>query len=283
MEECEAGLWGTQGARTREWLHQRGLRDETLRQWHIGCCPASRNTGGIWMPAGIVIPGLAVDGHLWYLKVRWLAGQPKYLNAKPVNGALPGAHPALIGRLTGKAALLLAEAEFDAMLAWQEASDLVDVATLGSSGTDLKPWIHHLLPYLRLLVAYDVDREGENNAYKRWGWTARAVRAYLPLTPNKNKGSKDITDFVREAGDLRAWVRYYLASVGLLPGADDQLFAQLEVGEAALRQRQSVGDRGAGFQRMLVDWQGMLHRYEEREGSNRLLRDGRVGTDRLPF
>lgn len=274
VSECEETLWSVGGAKARAWLHQRGLEDETLREWRVGYAPVGGNIRGVWLPAGIVVPGIAVDGHLWYLKIRRAAGEPKYLNAKPLDSAIPGAHPALIGRLSGKPVLLLAEGEFDAMLAWQEVGGLVDVATLGSSGADPKPWIHHLLPYLRLLVAYDVDREGEDKAYKRWGWTARAVRAYLPLTPNGNRGSKDITDFVRDGGDLRAWVRYYLACSGVLASADDQLLAQLEAGALLLQQREAVGDRGVGFQRLFDEWGRLLQRYEGRERREGLARNG---------
>lgn len=56
VEKCESGLWSAQGIRARRWLHQRGLRDETLRQWRIGYCPIDCKARGIRMPVGILLP-----------------------------------------------------------------------------------------------------------------------------------------------------------------------------------------------------------------------------------
>ena len=98
-----------------------------------------------------------LDGQLWQLKVRTNRQQPKYL-------AISGGHPCLLGADTlvmGEPAIL-AEGELDTMLLWQEAGDLVGVATLGSCnrGVGAKA-LRYLLGCPRLLVAYDVDPEGD--------------------------------------------------------------------------------------------------------------------------
>src|SRR5262252_3350992 len=143
LEESEAALWSAEGERARAYLHGRGLNDETLRVWQIGFQPqegrrdpaerwgfpartASGQPAWVRIPRGIVLPWL-LDGQLWQLKVRTNRQQPKYL-------AISGGHPCLFGADTlvpGEPAILV-EGEFDAMLLWQEAGDLVGITTLGS-------------------------------------------------------------------------------------------------------------------------------------------------------
>ncbi len=129
-----------EGDRARAHLHARGLREETLRVWRIGFQPqegrrdpadqwgfrADADGKPAWMrvPRGIVIPWL-LDDQLWQLKIRTNRQQPKYL-------AISGGHPCLFGADTlvmGEPAILT-EGEFDALLLWQEAGDLVGIATL---------------------------------------------------------------------------------------------------------------------------------------------------------
>ena len=79
--------------------------------------------------------------------------------------------------VTGEPAIL-AEGEFDALLVWQEAGDLVGVATLGSCnrGVSAKA-LRYLLGCPRLLVAYDVDAEGDKGA-ERLGSSRRACSGF---------------------------------------------------------------------------------------------------------
>jgi hypothetical protein len=81
----------------------------------------------------------------------------------------------LEGTDTGRAAILT-EGEFDGMLLWEEAVDLVGwrVATLGScnrGGSTKGP--RYLLGCSRLRVAYEVDAEGGKGA-ERLGQISRA-------------------------------------------------------------------------------------------------------------
>ena len=214
---CEKQLWTERGERARAWLRGRGLKDNTLREWQVGyssglgqCPSVSGQTelgqwlAGLWVPEGIVIPGLGVDGQLWYLKVRRPAGEPKYVQVK-------GSHPALVGRLKGKTTLLLTEGEFDAMLAWQEVGDLLDVATLGSAGADPTSWLRWLLTYEHILVAYDVDKAGDEGA-ERLIWMPRARRLRVPLEVGKE--GKDLSELFKAGGDLRAWLKCALLASG---------------------------------------------------------------------
>src|ERR671929_80884 len=120
---------------------------------------ADGRPGWVRIPCGIVLPWL-LDGQLWQLKVRTNREQPKYL-------AISGGHPCLFGADTlvpGEPAIL-AEGEFDALLLWQEVSDVVGVATLGSCHRGISTRaLRYLLGWPQLLVAYDVDAEGEKGA-----------------------------------------------------------------------------------------------------------------------
>ena len=123
---------------------------------------ASGQPAWVRISRGIVLPWL-LDGQLWQLKIRTNRQDPKYL-------AIAGGHPCLFGADTlvpGEPAIL-AEGEVDALLLWQEVGDLVGVATLGScnKGISAKA-LRYLLGCPQLLVAYDVDAEGEKGVKRR--------------------------------------------------------------------------------------------------------------------
>lgn len=209
VAECETALWSDAGQRARDWLHARGIADETLREFRIGYQPVDGARHGLYLRRGVLIPGLAVDGLLRYLKVRRPAGTPKYVHVR-------GSRPALMGRLTGKPGLLLLEGELDLLVAWQEARDIADVATMGSAS--VRPtarWLAEMLPYRRLLLGYDADAAGQAGAAS-WSWSARAKRLRLPELP----GVKDVTD-LRRVGGAGA-VRALAAAGSESPGAGDR-------------------------------------------------------------
>lgn len=207
VETCERNLWADMGQRARTWLARRGLGDDTLRRWRVGYLPGGpadwREVAGLRVPCGVVIP-CEVGGAIWYLKIRRAAGRVKYLQVK-------GSRPALFGADTwrGHDVAVMCEGEFDAMLLYQEAGDLAGVGTLGSAGghLDLSAWGDYVLPVARLLVAYDLDGAGAKGAARLTGMTARAQRVMVPALP----GVKDITDFWKAGGKLRAWLAFEIA------------------------------------------------------------------------
>jgi len=162
-----------------------------------------RNVGGLSVPCGILIP-CEVAGVIWYLKVRRAAGEPKYTQVKGSVQALFGADT-----MRSHDMAVMCEGEFDCMLLAQEAGDLCGVGTLGSASAtlDLTAWGDYLLPLARLLVAYDLDKAGKDGADKLAGLTARARRVNVPAMPNV----KDITDFWKAGGNLRAWLTFEIA------------------------------------------------------------------------
>jgi len=93
--------------------------------------------------------------------------------------------------------LLLCEGEFDAALAAQEVGDLVDVTSLGGASKGIEArWLPYLLPYKRILAAYDEDEAGQKGSTKLSQASRRIVRI------NFADGG-DLTDFYLAGGDLR--------------------------------------------------------------------------------
>jgi hypothetical protein len=154
---------------------------------------------------------------LWQIKVRRATGEPKYV-------AVRGGHPVLYGAdwLQGHAVLVLAEGEFDALLLWQEAGGLVDVATLGACSK--RPGLRalpYLLPYGRILLAFDADapdrrgvRAGDQAAERLAALSPRMRRLAVP-------SGKDATEYHQRGGRLRDWVGFALLKLDAEAGRLD--------------------------------------------------------------
>jgi hypothetical protein len=110
-------------------------------------------------------------------------------------------------RLAGRRVGVLTEGEFDCLLLWQEAGDLVGVATLGSAAHGLDDRAaHYLLPLSPILVAYDPDAAGRAGAAALLRLSRRVRRVTLPA-------AGDLTECWRAGAQLRDWVRFHLARV----------------------------------------------------------------------
>jgi DNA primase len=213
LQRSQLTLWKNAGEPGRRELHRRGITPDTARRWGLGYNPRWYKEPGnlwglvpdkaVWLPRGLVIPGL-VGVDLWYLKVRLFgsngrpvgkrAGRNKYLQVR-------GSRPAMYGSnlFRGHPCLLLAESELDAILAWQESEGCCDVATLGGAGKHLSTrWMMDMLPYRRIVVAYDRDKAGRRGAQELARLSERLVVAPPP--------AGDLCDFHQAGGDLRAWL-----------------------------------------------------------------------------
>lgn len=198
---ARAQLWDDVGEQALAYLCNRGLSNDTIRHFGLGYNPANLqdkpNRWGlcgkkVWLAKGIVIP-CEVAGALWYIKIRRPAGRPKYIQPRGSRTALFNADS--LGN--PDRLLLLCEGEFDAMLAIQEAGDILDVATLGSASRGIEGrWLPYLLPYKRVLAAYDQDAPGQKGLAK----LSQASRRILRI--NFANGG-DLTDYYRAGGDLR--------------------------------------------------------------------------------
>jgi hypothetical protein len=216
-------LWSPAGQPVMEYLHdERGLIKETVRTWGLGYNPRDvwQNADAwglsgkrIWCPRGVVIPGVR-DGVIWYAKVRRPLPGDALAEAIGAVDRLPeikfggprGGKMTLFGadHLAGLPVLLLAEGEFDALLAWQAACDLCDVASLGGAKHRLDALDAATLAGAWIVLAvYDVDEAGaDGNAYLRS--VSKRVVTVEPL-------AHDLTAYWRQGGDLRAWIASLVA------------------------------------------------------------------------
>lgn len=220
LERAQALLWEDAGAVGREYLHARGLRDDTLRAWELGWCPRDTfdapNRWGlkdkrICFPRGVVIPH-QVEADLWALKIRRFIGDCPATKADGRKYDGPrGGQAALYGldglRYDGRP-LLLVEAELDALLLWQEAGDMVDVLALAGASREIPGrWLARLLGYPRIFAALDADGAGAVNA-------ARLAKLSERITPARIPEGTDPTEYYQKGGDLRAWVGGLVGDTG---------------------------------------------------------------------
>jgi len=230
-EECERTLWDPKYQKVLDYLHSRGLKDKTIRQFKLGYCATGHKEGfgreiaGLWVPRGVVIPCI-VAGDIWYLKIRLAPGVP--CQCQHCKATLPGPgkcshcskdtrylgvkgnRPAVIynaDELQGSDIALFCEGEFDCMIAHQELNDTLTCLTLGCAYNrlDLATWGMHLV-YLRVILsAYDADRAGENGAKALVDLAGHRVKeVHIP------EGYKDINQYYQAGGDLWKWIEPYL-------------------------------------------------------------------------
>lgn len=195
------------GARALGWLRQaRGLTLTTIEHWMLGYFPADRNPNPtawglprdqrVWLPRGIVIP-CTVGEALWGLHVRRPAGVPKYVHVKGSAKALWGADT-----LAGRRAVALAEGEFDGMVIWQQARDLLGVAspTTGAGSYWQSDWTARVFDAEVILVCYDADGPGAAGAKEK---LAPLGERMVLCPPPKGK---DVTDYYVAGGPVRSWL-----------------------------------------------------------------------------
>src|SRR5690606_33879223 len=95
---------------------------------------------------------------------------------------------------------LFCEGEFDALLARQEAGNLLTPATLSSAPAILSlRWYAELTHCHTILVAYDRDAAGEKGANRLLSLSPRFRPIEIPV-------GKDITEFHLNGGDIYAWI-----------------------------------------------------------------------------
>jgi hypothetical protein len=227
---AENNLWEEGGAGAWAYLKQeRGLSPETCKAFRLGYNPkalydnpARWGLDGkkIWLPRGIVVPGLW-QGQPWYVKVRRpLPGDKlgEYIGAwKPRDGAAdikfggPRGGRTVLFRLEFSdhlPVLVLAEGEWDAMLLWEYCPDLCDIGTLGGAQARFDALDLALLTrYLAVMVVHDDDKAGQQGRAYIEALNARSQRI-LPIKPPAH----DLTDFWKTGGDIRIWMAGHVAS-----------------------------------------------------------------------
>lgn len=216
VEDCAGELWEPACQPCLEWLHNRGLEDETLRTWRIGCNPKhTREPRSKWglrpstpvpevgLASGITIPYLGCG--LRGVKIRIFDnGTPRLTNIKYVHVARPnGLDNWIYGveTLESKQAILL-EAELDALLAWQECRQDIGFLALPAGSNFKLAWDASLRGLDRLLVAYDNDEPGRSAAQRL---QELSPSFFVPAKAFPN--GKDLTEYHQLGGDINQWIK----------------------------------------------------------------------------
>jgi DNA primase len=212
VARAEKNLWSEAGAEARAYLERRGLSRHIIKGARLGWnaethydeydtwgLPPERNEKGnprkVWLPEGIVIPVFGADGQILRLKIRrgTADAEPKYI-------AITGG-PATSFMVLGDApAVVVVEAELDALLLYQEAGDLATMMATGSA--QYKPDAEafaRLKEAPAVLVALDADKTG----YAAWKWWRDTLpnACFRPVPVGK-----DPTEAHLQGMDLRTWV-----------------------------------------------------------------------------
>lgn len=212
IDVCQKQLWSDKGKGARDYLHNRGLNDNTLQSpfYRVGYSEGQK-IAGIWVDKGVVLPCFTVDenskiDYVDYVKIRrgksWVYRPDdlsKYRKLFGNGSDLSGLYGCTTIR--GASSVFVTEGEFDCMLLNQEAGDIVGVCTLGSA-SDSFDWLRFgkYLVFTRwFLIAYDNDDAGDK-AFEAWqSITGRAKRV-------KVSEGKDITEAWQSGVNLSDWV-----------------------------------------------------------------------------
>ncbi|RPI64506.1 MAG: hypothetical protein EHM48_00715 [Planctomycetaceae bacterium] len=242
-ERC---LASPDGERARAYLEQeRGLWPEAWQDFRLGYNPTNildaceswglNDDKKVWLPRGMVIPGMWRGGLPWYVKIR--RPLPKsslapYIgpltpaecitdfgrldpNDDPKFGGPRGGHSSILftHRMTAKSnlpVLLLTEGEWDAMLAWQWGRDLCDVGTLGGVTARADAMrLAQLARYAAVGVVMDSDEAGQENVKKYWAKMAEETGRVHVIPPPDH----DLTDYWKATAALRPWIAGVVADL----------------------------------------------------------------------
>ncbi len=257
---CAARLWTPEGARALAYLRGRGLSDDTIRAFDLGLywpkdSTHKRAAGFVvdvgWINRGITIPHYFA-GALWGVKVRRSIAdidQDRAQNVIQIDKykAATGSHFTAIFNGDGLAGerrphtVLVAEGEFDCLLAGQFAPPGMAVVTRGSAQSAPTWEADYLTRGKKVLVALDADPAGNRAAAK---WAAFGDRVRVPV-------GKDITEYWQQAGDVGAWLRSmlapplnpWLADIASLPDERARLEAWGEAKGLEVTYLSEAGDR----------------------------------------
>lgn len=204
---------------------ERGLSLTTITAFGLGYNPRDlfddpgkwgQQNSRLWCPRGIVIPHKQPSGAIWFVNVRrplpgdqmsTHVGQVAHLcHAKFVG--LRGGKRGLFGYAAGRPVIVMAEGEFDTMLAYQAAGDLCDVVTLGGARHHIDARDAAVLARACYIVTIlDDDEAGRKGAQYLSSVSPHRVIHVLPPA-----NAHDLTDAWRAGVNLRRFIAGIVAA-----------------------------------------------------------------------
>jgi DNA primase len=234
VQYCEDILWSEQGQQALDYLHTRGLNDETIRAAKLGYNPTElRQSGPKWghdqhgkLAKGIVIPWF-IGADLWRITIRdelIVDGENRY---KQVAGGSNGLY--LADSLAYHRPVVLVEGEIDALSVVQEANRDVSVCATGTTeGSHTARWIAALARKDLVLIAFDAEAKGDKAA--NW-WLDRLENAQRlrPWWKDANQMLQDDIDLLDD------WILPGIDSI-LAEAAEqnDQVTSEADINEPCL-------------------------------------------------
>ena len=210
VKSCEQILRTPAGAQALDYLHRRGLQDDTIQAARLGYHPterwedpeawglASEHTK-IYLLQGIVFPWY-VGSELWRVLFRREGDDiPKDDRYRPIAGG--GNTLYQVDTLRPNAAAMIVEGVLDALAVWQEAGDLIAVVAAGTTSGRLERWIGRLELASTVLIALDADQAGDTASdwwLKALGPHARRWRPFWDDPAAMRQGGADLRTWVRE-------------------------------------------------------------------------------------
>lgn len=209
IERCEEILWTPEGAQALDYLHRRGLLDDTIQAARLGYFPTERwehpeawglapEHKKIHLLQGIVFPW-HVGSELWRVVFRRDDDNiPKDERYKPIAGG--GNTLYQVDTLRPNTPAMIVEGVLDALAVLQEAGDLIAVVAAGTTSGRLERWIGRLDLASTVLIALDADHAGDTASdwwLKSLGPQARRWRPFWD----------DPAAMLQDGADLRTWVR----------------------------------------------------------------------------
>jgi DNA primase len=177
IEQAHNNLFQSIGKKAKSYLmDQRGIQGQAMVHHKLGWLPAKSQ-----MPSKIVIPSYNSKGQLLRIRFRIDKLDSQNCRYRIKKGSDPS-FPFPLG-ISSLKPLLVVESELDAILAFQEAKDLISVIALGSTAINLSAqMIQYLNRHIPLiLLALDNDDSGraktkslETELHKTKNWPVPA-------------------------------------------------------------------------------------------------------------
>jgi hypothetical protein len=224
---AEDRLWSPQGADALDWLRRRGLLDFTIRRFRLGFIKSDwERSGRLAAPRGITLPWCHPEA--WYHASETPPG-PRWVGCKIRRLASPDlfeslakteskcatfkdsgtGYPYPFADLTPGLPVIIAEGEWDALIAWQELGWIANVVTVGAAKQDPKPEaLDTLLDCPNWLVALHNDAAG-NEGSKLWDIRSKGKAIRLMLKPDV-----DLNDMHLAGIGLRDWLKSEFEDLG---------------------------------------------------------------------
>jgi DNA primase len=213
-----------------QYLQTRGISPHQAMKWSLGFVggdkPAvfsarskwglepkqnNKKPDALWIPRGIVIPNIIGD-EVNSIRIR----RPKQDRTGQLADlhyhVMPGSGTAPLLSYHGQRTIVVVEAQLDAILVDQYASDIAGVLALGNDSARPDERAHQALKQASLiLVALDNDDSGQQSAQKWLDWYDTATICPVPQ-------GKDPGDFHQDHnGDIRHWLCQHIPAVWTAP------------------------------------------------------------------